>query len=78
MRCRYCFDDNLPFLLVENTCSCKGTSGTVHLHCLLRWIIFSSQGMCGVCKDVFLLPYAVVDAAEICFAAMETVSSLLK
>lgn len=77
MICRYCLDDNLPFLLIDSACSCKGTSASVHLHCLLRWIVFSSQGMCGVCKDVFLLPYAVVEAAEVCFAAMESIVNLL-
>ena len=78
MICRYCLSEEWPLLLMTNACACRGTAGTVHVHCLLRWILFSSQGMCGVCKDVFLLPYAVVEAAEICFAAMDTLFRLVK
>jgi len=77
MICRYCLDDDYPLLLVTRACSCSGTAGAVHIHCLLRWIVFSSQGMCGVCHDVFLLPYAVVDAAEVCLAAVASIATLL-
>lgn len=61
MTCRFCLDDDWPLLLVQNSCACRGTAGSVHLHCLLRWILHSSQGACGACGALFFLPEEAVD-----------------
>jgi hypothetical protein len=51
MTCRYCLEDDGPFV---SPCRCKGTVGQVHIQCLNKWIniVDTDNIKCPICADI--------------------------
>lgn len=49
--CRICLEEG-----GQQFCSCTGTCGLVHAHCLQKWIDVSERDTCEICKAKYTFP----------------------
>jgi len=50
--CRICLD-SIDERNIKYYCKCEGYTGTIHKHCLLRWILEGKRETCEICNHKF-------------------------